>query len=368
MTDASPRVRPSASSPPPAPKPEGPSLTKSTPDDPHATGARVATIAGSGLRAIGAQNAALVGALALLCLLIRTRTDKILLLSNLIDIGVAVSILGVLAVAQMVVIISGGLDISIGSTTGLTTVALAMALRDGMPTVWGILFALGVGLVAGAVNGLIIVGLSLSPIIVTLATFSAFAGLALVLSKGLEIAVTSNFFLAIGTDKFLGMPYPMWLLIVFALVTHLYLRHTVVGRHIYAIGSNEDAARNTGISLARYRFGIYAYSGFAAAVAGLLSVARNGLGQASSAGADQGLIAITAALLGGAALAGGRGSIPGAVLGVLLLGVLDNGLVLIGADPFYSRIIVGVLLITAVGLQQPQVSARFTRRRRRRST
>jgi ribose/xylose/arabinose/galactoside ABC-type transport system permease subunit len=312
------------------------------------------------VRRVGASNLGLILALVVLCALIRTRSDKIFLLSNVINIADAVAILGVLAVAQMVVVISGGLDISIGSTTSLTTVAVAMMLRDGVPTLW----ALVIGIAAGFVNGAIVVALRISPIIVTLATFSAFAGLAYVLSKGLQIAVNGQFFLDLGTNKFIGVPWPVWVLAVFALLTHLFMRYTVVGRHVYAMGSNENAARNTGISLARYRMTVYAYSGFAAAVAGLLSVASNGLGQASSAGADQGLTAITAALLGGAALNGGRGSIPGAVLGVLLLGVLDNGLVLVNADPFYSQIVVGILLIVAVGLQQSGLLERIGRSRR----
>lgn len=316
------------------------------------------------VRGLGPSNVGLILALAILCTIIRTQSDKIFLVSNIINIGVAVAILGVLAVAQMVVVISGGLDISIGSTTSLTTVVVAMSLEHGVSTVWGVLIALAVGLAAGAVNGVIVVVLSINPIIVTLATFSAFAGLAYVLSHGLQIAVNGQFFLDLGTSKFLGVPYPVWVLALFAILTHVYIRYTVVGRHVYAMGSNENAARNTGISLARYRLGVYGYSGFAGGVAGLLSVASNGLGQATSAGADQGLTAITAALLGGAALAGGRGSVPGAVLGVILLGVLDNGLVLVNANPFYSQIVIGALLIIAVGLQQTNVVERLTRQRR----
>jgi ribose/xylose/arabinose/galactoside ABC-type transport system permease subunit len=315
------------------------------------------------VRRVGASNLGLILALVVLCALIRTRSDKIFLLSNIINIADAVAILGVLAVAQMVVVISGGLDISIGSTTSLTTVAVAMLLRDGVPTFWGVVLGLVIGIAAGFVNGAIVVALKISPIIVTLATFSGFAGLGFVLSKGLQIAVNGEFFLDLGTNKFLGIPWPVWVLAVFAILTHLFMRYTVVGRHLYAMGSNENAARNTGISLARYRLTVYAYSGFAAAVAGLLSVASNGLGQASSAGADQGLTAITAALLGGAALNGGRGSIPGAVLGVLLLGLLDNGLVLVNADPFYSQIVVGILLVVAVGLQQSGLLERMGRSR-----
>jgi ribose/xylose/arabinose/galactoside ABC-type transport system permease subunit len=313
------------------------------------------------LRRIGIQNIALIGALVLLSLIIRAFSDKVFLISNLLDIGVAVSILGILAVAQMVVIISGGLDISIGSTAGLSGVVVAMVLHAGVPTLPAILIALATGIAAGALNGALITMFSISPIIVTLATFSAFAGLALVLTQGIAVAVSNGFFDTIGTDAFLGVPYPVWLFLVFALLTHLYLRYTVVGRHVYAIGSNENAARNTGISLNRYRMGIYIYAGFAGSVAGVLGVARDALGQASSAGADQGLTAITAALLGGAALTGGRGSIPGAVLGVIILGLLDNGLVLVGADAFYSQIFIGALLVIAVGLQNLNLG-RFRRR------
>ncbi|HVX53393.1 ABC transporter permease [Nocardioides sp.] len=317
------------------------------------------------LRRIGPANVGLVVALVVLCAAIRTQSDKIFLLGNIINIGVAVAILGVLAVAQMVVVISGGLDISIGSTTSLTTVVVAMALHHGVPTGLGVLIALGVGLAAGAVNGLIVIAMRINAIIVTLATFSGFAGIAYVLSKGLQIAVNGKFFLDLGTNKLAGIPYPVWVLAVFALLTHLFIRYTVAGRHIFAMGSNEAAARNTGISLARYRLGVYAYAGLAGGVAGLLSIASNGLGEATTAGADQGLTAITAALLGGAALTGGRGSIPGAVLGVILLGVLDNGLVLMNANPFYSQIVVGCLLIVAVGLQQSGVFDRMTSRARK---
>lgn len=322
---------------------------------------------GTAVRKVGPTNLALVLALLILCVVIRTRSDKIFLLTNIINIADAVAIIGVLAVAQMVVVISGGLDISIGSTASLTTVVVAMMMSAGLPTVPSILLALLLAVAAGLINGLVVVTFKISPIIVTLATFSSFAGLAYVLSKGLQIAVTDNFFLVLGTGTWLGIPYPVWVLIAFAILTDLYIRFSVVGRHVYAIGSNENAARNTGISLARYRLGIYAFSGFAAGIAGMLSVASNGLGQASTAGADQGLLAITAALLGGAALTGGRGSVPGAILGVVLLGVLDNGLILMDVDVFYSQVIVGILLITAVGIQQARVFDRMSHRRRGRA-
>ena len=322
------------------------------------TGARV-------VREIGPQNLGLVVGLILLALAIRTQTDRIFITSNLLDIGVAVSILGILAVAQMIVIISGGLDISIGSTATLSGILAAQTLSHGSGTTVGIAVGLGIGLLAGAINGAVIVWLRINPIITTLATFSAFAGVGLVVSDGLDVAVSNRFFDVIATEDLAGVPYPLVILLAFGLITYLYLRFTVVGRHIYAMGSNEDAARNTGINLGAYKMAVYMFSGGAGALAGLLSVARDSLASASTSGANLGLTAITAALLGGAALTGGRGSVPGALLGVLILGVLDNGLILMGVEPFYSQIAVGILLIVAVALQQARIMGRLGQRARR---
>lgn len=314
------------------------------------------------LRKIGPQNAGLLIALVLLCGLLSIGTDKLFLPSNLINIGLAVAVLGILAVAQTVVIISGGLDISIGSMAILASVGLGLASQAGISDGPAALIALAVGLAAGALNGLIVVLLRISPIIVTLATFTAFSGIAYVISNGLEIAVTGNFFLELGTGRALGIPYPLWLLAGFALLVHIFLKYSVGGRHVFATGSNESASRNTGISLSRLRICVYAFSGLAAGIAGVLTVANNGLAVASAGGAAAGLDAITAALLGGAALAGGRGTVLGTLIGVLLLGILDNGLILINANPFYSQIVVGILLIVAIALQQSSVFARLSGR------
>lgn len=316
----------------------------------------------------GKQNLGLLAGLLILLVAIRTQTDKVLVPSNLLDIGVAISILGILAVAQMIVIISGGLDISIGSTASLCGVAVALFLNGGASTPMAIVLTMLVGLAAGALNGAAIVYLGINPIITTLATFSAFGGLALVFSGGLDIAVQNHFFDVIAIQSFLGIPYPLLLFVLFGLVAHLLLRYTVTGRHVFAMGSNQDAARNTGINLAAYKMGIYMFSGMAGAIGGILAVARVSLAQANTSGADLGLTAITAALLGGAALTGGRGSVPGALLGVLILGVLDNGLVLMQIEPFYSQIAVGGLLIIAVTLQQSRIIERVTGRPRRRHT
>ncbi|GAA4214398.1 ABC transporter permease [Actinocatenispora rupis] len=315
--------------------------------------------------AVGKQNLGLLAGLVLLLAVIRTQTDRVFITGNLLDIGVAISILGILSVAQMIVIVSGGLDISIGSTASLCGVAVALLLKHHAGTPTAIVLALAVGLAAGALNGAVIVFLRLNPIITTLASFSAFAGLSLVLSHGLDVPATSHFFDVIATESVAGIPYPLLFLLLFGLATHLMLRYTVIGRHVYAMGSNPDAARNTGINLAAYKMGIYLFAGLAGAIGGIMTVARDSLAQANTAGADLGLTAITAALLGGAALTGGRGAVPGALLGVLILGVLDNGLILMQIEPFYSQIAIGVLLVLAVSLQQSRLMERLGRRGRK---
>lgn len=312
-----------------------------------------------GAQLVGKQNLGLLAGLALLLIIIRTQTDRIFITGNLLDIGVAISILGILSVAQMVVIVSGGLDISIGSTAALTGVTVALLLKHHAGTPAAVLLAIAVGLAAGALNGAVVVYLRINPIITTLASFSAFAGISLVLSHGLDVPAKSHLFDVIAIQNLFGIPYPLLLLLLFALLTHLVLRYTVIGRHVYAMGSNADAARNTGINLAAYRMGIYLFAGLAGAIGGIMTVARDSLAQANTAGADQGLTAITAALLGGAALTGGRGAVPGALLGVIILGVLDNGLILMQIEPFYSQIAIGVLLVVAVGLQQSRILARL---------
>lgn len=302
-------------------------------------------------RALASQYLALLAALAVLLLLVRTQNAAVFSVANLIDIGVAVSIIGILALAQTVVLISGGLDISIGSIAGLASVCTAMAIAAGFNAVIALAVALGVGVGAGGFNAFVITRLKINPIIATLATFSAFSGLALVLSDGRAITAQDPAFRFVGIERIFGLPIPLIMFLSFALAVHLFLTYTILGRHIYALGSNSVAARNTGISLVRYKVAIYTFSGLVGGAAGALLVARTRLG--TEAGTSVlGLTAITAALLGGAALTGGRGKVVGVVLGVALLGVLDNGLVLTRTPPFYADVAVGLLLIVAIAIQE----------------
>jgi ribose/xylose/arabinose/galactoside ABC-type transport system permease subunit len=307
---------------------------------------------------VGAHNLALVAALVVMLLVIRSRNENVFLMANLLDIGVAVSILGILAVAQMIVIVSGGLDISIGSAAGLSSVVTAMAIAAGYPTLVVVFVALGVGASCGAFNGLLVNYLRINPVIATLATFGGFSGLALVLSGGRAIAARDEIFRYVGVTRWFGLPLTLILLIVVALIAHVFLRYTVIGRRVYALGSNPSAARNSGINLVRYRMGIYIMSGMAAGLAGAMIITRTRLGTEAGS-SDLGLTAITAALLGGAALTGGRGTIVGVMLAVLILGVLDNGLILTGTPPFWSKVALGALLVIAVAGQEADLPTKL---------
>ena len=305
---------------------------------------------------IGLQNLSLLIALIVLVVGIVSQTDKFLLTANLLNIGVAVSLVGLVAVVQTVVIVSGGLDISVGSIAGLASVSAALAVQATGSTGLGIAAALAAGIACGVVNGLIITVLRVNPVIATLATLSAFRGVAFLFTNGSAVGVLDSTFNAIGSARPLGLPFPIIVLVVVAFVVHVMLRDTVAGRNIYAIGGNPVAARLSGVNLNRYRLAVYTLSGVGAAIAGIVLTARTHSGQPSSGSQGLELEAVTAALLGGCALNGGKGTIIGTVLAVILLGTLTNGMILLGIQSFYQLVAKGALLILAVAIQQYRLS------------
>lgn len=309
------------------------------------------------LDAVGLQNVSLLIALAVLVALITTQTDKFWLPANLLNIGVSVSLVGLVAVVQTVVIVSGGLDISVGSIAGLASVVAALALQASDNQTWlGIMAAIVAGVAAGVVNGLIITVLRVNPVIATLATLSAFRGVALLVTNGAAIGVLDPAFNEIGSGRPLGIPFPIIVLVLVAVVVHVLLRYTIWGRNVYAIGGNPIAARLSGVNLNRYRMSVYALSGIGAAIAGIVLTARTHSGQPQSGSQGLELEAITAALLGGCALTGGKGTIFGTMLAVVLLGVLTNGMILLGIQSFYQLVAKGALLVLAVTIQQYRLS------------
>ncbi|MFK0693120.1 ABC transporter permease [Mesorhizobium sp. IMUNJ 23033] len=298
---------------------------------------------------VGVHNISLLVALAILVLIFGSlRGDVFFSSRNLLNIGLGITILGVLAMSQTVVIVAGGLDIAVGAIVGLTTVSTAMAIQSTGSPAAGILAGLVLGGLAGLVNGIIITYGRVNAVIATLGTMAIFRGIAFIMSDGQSIAIFSDTFRFIGIGRILGLPLLIWILVLTAIVFHLFLARSIVGRNIYALGGNPVVARFSGININRYRVGIYIMSGVAAGLAGILLAARTGSGQPVSGSQGLELEAITAAVLGGCALQGGKGTIVGALLGVAIIGVLNNGMILTSVPTFYQLLAKGSLLILAV--------------------
>jgi len=296
--------------------------------------------------------AALLIALGLLIVIIGVQKPTVFFLPvNLLNIGQSITMLGLVALAQTVVIIMGGLDIYLGSIVGLVSILIALAMRDNNNIFIGIAAGLTAGALVGFFNGVLITKGKIEPIIATLGTMAVFRGAAFTITNGAPIGIMDKAFNRIGSGNFLGIPNPVIILIVVALLFYILLNYTYVGRHLYAIGGNAVAAGLTGINIQRYKLGIYVLSGTVAGIASIILTARSNAGQPNS-GVNLELDSITAAALGVTLLSGGKGSVLGTILGVLILGVLNNGMILLGVSQFYQFIARGALLIIAVLIQR----------------
>ncbi len=301
---------------------------------------------------IGTQNLSLLIALVLLIVIIGSQNQDFFLPGNVINIGLAVSLLGLVAIGQTLVIVSGGLDISVGSITGLASVVAATIIASTNNVLLAIAAGLLIGAAAGAFNALIIIFGRVNPVITTLATLSAFSGLAFIITDGQAIGVSNETFNYMGSGRIAGVPIPVIVLIAAAVIFFTFLQQTDLGRNIYAIGGNPVAARLAGINLTRYKLMIYTLSGLIAGIAGIILTARTNSGQPASGSQGLELESITAAVLGGCALSGGKGTIIGTVLGVIIIGTLDNGMILLNVQTFYQLVAKGALLVIAVMIQE----------------
>jgi ribose transport system permease protein/L-arabinose transport system permease protein len=295
---------------------------------------------------------ALLIALGALVLIIGMQRPEVFFLpKNILNIGQAVTMIGLVALAQTVVIISGGMDLSVGSVVGLVSICIGLAMQPNDSLLVGILAGLAVGAVAGLVNGLMVTQWKFEPVIATLGTMAVFRGAAFIMTKGAPIGIMSSTFNKIGSGTWLGLPIPVVIFLAAAVLMHVFLTMTDVGRKIFVIGGNAVAARLGGIPINRYRLFIFTLSGVVAGIASIILTARSNAGQ-PNAGVGLEMDSITAAALGGTALSGGKGSMLGTILGVLILGVLQNGMILLNVSQFYQFIAKGALLILAVLLQR----------------
>ncbi|HUA25853.1 MAG TPA: ribose ABC transporter permease [Steroidobacteraceae bacterium] len=276
-----------------------------------------------------------------------------LTVGNLFDVTRQVSINAVISFGMTLVILLGGIDLSVGSILAVSSLVVALLMKAGDSATLAALVGILCGALMGVVNGLLVTKGRVAPFIATLGTMTLLRGLALVLSQGSPISgFPSALFSALGGGYFLGViPLPVvWMLALFAILWFV-LDRTVFGRHVYATGGNPEAAALSGVNTDRVQILVYTLSGFTAAVAGIILTSRLDSAQ-PTAGAGYELDAITAVVLGGTSLAGGRGWIFGTLLGALLIGVLNNGLNLVGVSAFYQQVIKGSVILLAVLLDR----------------
>ncbi|GAA0569571.1 ABC transporter permease [Halomonas salifodinae] len=273
--------------------------------------------------------------------------DNFLTGSNLTNLARQTSIIAIIAVGMSLAILTGGIDLSVGPVMALSGTAMAGLIVAGVPPSLAILLGLLVGAAFGAFNGAFIAFAGMPPIIVTLATMGIARGLALIYTGGYPIAGLPAEFAFFGRGSLAGIETPILIMIAVYALGFVLLHHTATGRYLYAIGGNEEATRLSGIRVSRYKLLVYTLSGVTAAIAGLILTSRLMSGQ-PNAGVGFELDAIAAVVLGGAAIAGGRGMILGTLIGALLLGVLNNGLNLMGVSPYLQNVIKGLIILLAI--------------------
>jgi ribose/xylose/arabinose/galactoside ABC-type transport system permease subunit len=285
--------------------------------------------------------------LLLLCLVLWIATPYFATLDNLRNVAEQSTVIGTLAVGMTFVILAGGIDLSVGSVVALAGVALALALRAGAGVASAVALALCVGALAGVTNGALVTLGRLPPFIATLGTMSVARGLALLLADGRPISGFPDGLRALATERVLGLPVSVALLLVLVALSHLVLTRTVLGRFTYAIGGNAEAARLAGIPVRGYTTGTYVIAGVSAALCATLLLARLNSAQ-PIAGIGYELDAIAAVVIGGTSLLGGSGSVLGTLLGALLMSVLRNGLNLLGVSSYIQQIAIGAVIVIAV--------------------
>jgi ribose transport system permease protein len=285
--------------------------------------------------------------LAILCAVLWALTPHFLTVSNLLNIAQQTSINAIVAAGMTFVIISGGIDLSVGSIVALSGVVLGTLLQDGQPAAIAVPAALLVGVAAGALNGALISFGRLPPFIVTLGMMSVARGAALVFTEGRPVSGFDAGFRWLATGSVGPIPAPVIATIAVYVVAHIALTRTTFGRYVYAIGGNEEATRLSGVAVRSHKTAIYCVSGLMSAVAAVVLTARLNSAQ-PIAGMMYELDAIAATVIGGTSLMGGAGSLGGTLVGALIMGVLRNGLNLLGVSSFVQQIVIGTVIVGAV--------------------
>lgn len=287
-------------------------------------------------------------ALVILIIIFSLLSEYFLTPENFQNVARAVAITGIAAAISTIVLVSGGFDLSIGAVMAMCGMFTALLLDRGWLMIPAMIGGFAVGAILGAINGLIVVYVGINPLITTIGMQFVARGLAYVLGEGRSLVVTAESgFRFFGQQRLLGISFSVYLMIAVFIVVWFFMRYSRWGKHVYAVGGNESAAERAGVRTKRLRFSIYILSGLGSAFAGLLLVSQAGSAFPYAALGSE-LTIISAVILGGASLQGGRGTVVGTLLGVFFLGFLRNGLNLVGAQPYWQDISTGIALLLAV--------------------
>lgn len=294
-----------------------------------------------------AARLGLPAALLLLCAMLATASPYFLTWRNLADILRQCSINGILAVGMTFVILAGGIDLSVGSLLALSGIASGLLAVAGHSLPLVLACGAGCGLLLGALNGVLIAGLRVPAFVATLGLLSAGRGLTYILSDGSPVVDLPAAYLALGSGGDGALGTPVLVFAGVALLAALLLRHSVFGRYVYAVGGNAASARTAGIAVRRVVFAVHAICGALAGLAGMIQAART-TSALPQAGQSYELDAIAVVVIGGTTLSGGQGGVGGTVFGVLLIGVINNGLNLLGVSSYYQQVFKGLIIVLAV--------------------
>ena len=285
--------------------------------------------------------------LVVLAVLLSIATTQFLTFGNLTLVARGFAFTAIAAMGAFLVILTGGIDLSVGSVMGLAGLTTAILGANGTPVPVAILTGVLAGLAVGMINGVLTARLALAPFMVTLGMLSVVRGTAVAFTGGTPVQGIPEEIKYLGQGYIIGVPVPVWIMIILGVVLTAVMKRTTFGAYVYAIGGNEEAARLSGVRVRRVKIAVYGVAGMLGAIGGLLLTARLGVGESTS-GTGYELDVIAAVVIGGTSLSGGKGSIAGAIWGAALLGVVRNGLVLLGVSDFWQTISIGAVIIVAV--------------------
>jgi ribose transport system permease protein len=289
----------------------------------------------------------LLALLVLLWIILSVATPSFASTNNISNLLRQGSMIAILAVGQTFVIITGGIDLSVGAVVGFGTVIVAMLINAGVPVFLAVLATLLVGVAIGMFHGFGIVRMGLPPFIITLATLTSLRGIGLLMTNGNSISINNDAFQTFSRSAFLGIPNLFWMVILVGIPAYIFLHHSRWGRYLFSVGSNAEASRLSGVNVRRTIYMAYTLSGLCAAFVGVLLASRIGIGNPTQAEGWE-LQAIASSVIGGTSLFGAVGSVHGPLLGAFILATINNGANLLNVNAFWQRIITGVLIIVIV--------------------